>query len=296
MDQDISETTTVGMIQGNLDNSFLSIVIPCFNDYLYIEKAVDSALAQTWPYKEIIVVDDGSNQKTKAVLKSLELKITLLITQENKGTSAARNAGIEAATGKYILVLDSDDYFEPEFCKKAIQIFINEAEVKIVTCYANWFNDKNHIIFKPCGGVLENILMNNIAMGSSIFKKTDWKNVEGYDEKMIDGFEDWEFYLRLLRSGGKAKVIPEVLFNYRNKNDSRNKKANRSKYEILEYIYRKHADIYKEYFDFFINEWLKSIRKSEFYKQQVMDSLDYKIGNKLLKPLRLIGFFKKKNK
>jgi hypothetical protein len=273
----------------------ISIIIPCYNDAEFIMQSVQSALDQTYENKEIIVVDDGSNEETKAVLKRLELKITLLITQENKGTSAARNAGIAAATGEYILVLDSDDYFESSFCEKAIQVFINKPDVKIVTCYANWFNNTSHQIFKPHGGGIENILLNNVAMGSSMFKKTEWETVYGYDEKMIKGFEDWEFYLKLLKSDGKAEVIPEVLFNYRNKKNSRNKTANLAKYQLLEYIYIKHADAYKEHFHFFIHEWLKSIRKSDDLKQQVMNSLDYKIGNKLLKPFRFMGFFTKKS-
>ncbi len=273
----------------------ISIIISCYNDHDYIEKAVQSAWDQTYENKEIIVVDDGSNEETKAVLKKLESKLDLLITQKNKGVSAARNAGIEVATGEYILVLDSDDYFEPEFCKKAIKIFINKPDTKIVTCYSNWFNEKARKIFKPEGGTIKDILISNVAMGSSMFRKHDWQSVGGYDYKMVRGYEDWEFYLRLLKSDGKAEVIPEVLFNYRNKKNSRNKNANIVKYDILEFIYNKHANIYKEHFDFFIHEWLKSIKKSEAFKQQVMDSLDYKIGHKLLKPFRLMGFFKMKN-
>ncbi len=275
----------------------ISIIIACYNDHEYIEQAIQSALDQTYKNKEIIVVDDGSNAKTKAILKELEPKLDFLITQNNKGVSIARNKGIEAATGKYILVLDSDDFFEPTFCVKAIEAFQKNSDIKIVTCYVNWFNTKNNSTeFKPEGGSVKDALISNVAMGSSMFRKHDWQLIGGYDQSMLEGYEDWEFYLRILKSGGKVGVIPEVLFNYRNKKNSRNKKANRSKYEILEYIYTKHADIYKEHFDFFIHEWLKSIRKSEAFKQQVMDSLDYKIGHKLLKPFRLMGFFKNKNK
>jgi hypothetical protein len=129
-----------------------------------------------------------------------------------------------------------------------------------------------------------------------MFKRSDFLDAGGYDEKMTYGYEDWELYLRLLKSGGKAEVIPEILFNYRNKKHSRNKKANLAKYQLLEYIYIKHADVYKEHFNFFVHEWLKSNSKSEAFKKQVMDSLDYKIGYNLLKPFRLIGFFKKKKK
>ena len=130
-------------------------------------------------------------------------------------------------------------------------------------------------------------------MGSSMFRKKDWKAVEGYDEDMHRGYEDWEFYIRLLKNGGEARVIPELLFNYRNKPASRNKKANLKKYELLEYIYLKHSDLYKNNFDFFVREWLSSNKKSEAFKQQVMDSMDYKIGNKILKPFRVLGFFRK---
>ncbi len=273
----------------------ISIVIACFNDHEYIEQAVQSALDQTYEHKEIIVVDDGSNSITKAVLKKLEPKLDIIITQDNRGVSAARNKGIEASTGKFILILDSDDFFEPTFCEKAIQAFQSNSSIKIVTCYANWFSlNGASLKFKPEGGKLKKFLINSAAL-SVMIKRSEFLAVGGYDVEMDRGYEDWELYLRLLKSGGKAEVIPEFLFNYRNKNNSRNKKANRKKHEILEYIYIKHTDIYKEHFEFFIHEWLKSIKKSEAFKQQVMDSLDYKIGHKILKPFRLMGLFKMKN-
>jgi glycosyltransferase involved in cell wall biosynthesis len=273
----------------------ISIVIACYNDHQYINQAVSSALNQTYENKEIIVVDDGSNAKTKAVLKDLESNLDLLIKQENRGVSAARNVGIEAATGEFILILDSDDFYEETFCEKAVQIFRTNPSIKIVSCYANWFSLNGETLkFQPEGGKLKNFLINSAAL-SVMIRRSEVLAIGGYDENMHGGYEDWELYLRLLKSGGKAEVIPEFLFNYRNKKNSRNKKANRKKYEILEYIYKKHADIYKEHFDFFIHEWLKSIRKSEAFKQQVMDSLDYKIGNKLLKPFRFIGLFQRKN-
>jgi glycosyltransferase involved in cell wall biosynthesis len=274
----------------------ISIVIACYNDHEYVEKSVQSALDQTYENKEIIIIDDGSNAITKEVLKKLEPRIDLLITQENTGVSKARNYGIKASTGKFILNLDSDDYFEPTFCAKAMEIFQKNQDVRIVSCYANWFSSNNNCIeFKPEGGSIKEALINNVAMGSSMFKKQDWAVVGGYDESMYQGYEDWEFYIRLLKENGIAIVIPEILFNYRNKINSRNKKANLVKYEILEYIYLKHAEVYKENFNYFVTEWLKSNRKSEAFKQQVMDSLDYKVGHKLLKPFRLMGFFKKKS-
>jgi glycosyltransferase involved in cell wall biosynthesis len=148
MVQDIREAKSLGRFSGNLDQSMLSVVIPCYNDHLYVEQAVDSALAQTWPYKEIIIVDDGSFDRTKKVLSELESDNIKIFTQKNRGVSAARNMGIQKASGKFILVLDSDDYFELNFIEKAIPIIKESSDIKIITCYARWFwNSTNFQIF-----------------------------------------------------------------------------------------------------------------------------------------------------
>lgn len=274
----------------------VSIIIPCYNDHHFIEQALDSAINQTLKNKEIIIIDDGSNSLTKKLLKKMEPKIDFLISQENQGVSSARNRGIDKASGEFILNLDSDDFFEPQFSEKALHIFEQKKSTKIVTCHANWFDDQGGArIFIPEGGSLKQVLVGNVAMGSAMFKKEDWIKIGGYDEQMHIGYEDWEFYLRLLKSGGTAEVIPELLFHYRNKPDSRNKEANMEKFKILKYIYTKHSDIYKEHFEFFITEWMDNIQKSEAFKQQVMQGPEYRIGYQLLRPIRKLGFFKKKS-
>ncbi len=266
----------------------ISIIIPCYNDAQYIEQSVLSALNQTYPYKEVIAVDDGSNDATKAVLKKLEPKITKLITQENKGTSAARNIAIAVASGEYILVLDSDDYFEPEFCEKAIEIFQKDSNTKMVSCYARWFqNDNFYQIFKPRGGKLKNFLLANSSLGTIFFKK-NWKEVGGYDEMMVNGFEDWEFYIRLHRNGGRTHVIPDVLFHYRKKVKSRTTLANENKYELMEYIYLKHASLYKENFELFTKHLLDKLKTEEREKIKNTKRIEFRLGYAILRPLRFI--------
>ena len=277
-----------------MESEKLSIIIACYNDHKYLTEAVMSACAQTWENKEVILVDDGSNERTQKLIKTLKPKIDILITQKNQGVSSARNNGIKAATGEYILILDSDDFFEPGFSSKAILTFRENKNISIVTCFSRWFNSQTDWkIFEPRGGTIKDALIKNVAMGSSMFKKESWRAVNGYDENMQKGYEDWEFYIRVLQNGGIAKVIPEVLFNYRNKPGSRNKQANLEKYDLLEYIYLKHAELYKENFEIFVRQWLSYNKKTEEYKQQVLDSLSYKMGLMILKPFRFFGFFKK---
>ncbi|MCC4230164.1 glycosyltransferase family 2 protein [Zunongwangia profunda] len=269
-------------------NPKLSIIIPCFNDLKFIENAVKYANIQTYDNKEIIVVDDGSNLETKKVLKNLETKIDNLITQKNSGAGAARNTGIKEANGDFILVWDADDYFEPEFAIKAIEIFKKNNGVKVVTCWARWFKENNeHQIFKPSGGKLKDFLLHNAAIGTSMFKKKDWQIVGGYDEKM-SGFEDWEFYIRLHENGGHTMVIPEVLFHYRKKKNSRNDYANSIKYQLLEYIYIKHQNSYCENFQTFVKFFLQQSAILENTIRKRENSLDFKIGRIVLKPIRFI--------
>jgi glycosyltransferase involved in cell wall biosynthesis len=267
----------------------ISIVIPCYNDAVYIEEAVQSAIGQTWVKTEIIVVDDGSNKKTKRVLKELEPKIDLLITQENKGLSAARNIGIENAKGTFIVLLDSDDFFEPEFCKKALSVISEDNSVKIVSCYARRFNDNGIIdIFKPSGGDISNFLKYNAAIGNSMIRKQDWKMAGKYDESMQGGFEDWEFYIRLLKTGGYAFVLEETLFNYRQKKTSMRVSANKIKYELQKRIYFQHRDLYKEHFEVFVEYLLSKIEREEQEKIKHTKRIEFRFGRTVLKPIRMI--------
>lgn len=272
-----------------MNQPLVSIVIPCFNDDQFVEQAVLSAISQTYNPKEIILVDDGSNQKTKQVFKSLEPKIDLLITQENKGPSAARNLGISEAKGEYILVLDSDDYFEPEFCEKAISKLKADPDIKMVTCFAQWLrSEKKNQIFKPSGGKLDDYLLNNCALGSVIFKKKEWEKSGRYDEKMKLGFEDWEFYIRLHKNGGETYVIEEVLFSYRQKENSRTQNANLHKYELLNFIYIKHQELYKIYFELFVDDLLGKWRSEEIQNTRIRNKIEFQLGTTLLKPVRVI--------
>jgi glycosyltransferase involved in cell wall biosynthesis len=278
------------MSEGTQNNSdLISIVIPCFNDAQFIEQAIDSAQNQSYANKEIIVVDDGSNSETKRVLKKLQSKITKLITQENKGQSTARNVGINQAKGDYILVLDSDDYFDSTYCKKAMNVFLNNKEVKIVTSLVNRIVDNKIIdLFKPSGGDIKKFILNNEATGSCMFLKADFLKVDGYDESMTQGFEDWEFYIRLLKSGGEAYIIQEPLFYYRLRSDSTTSRANKMKYDLLKFIYLKHKDLYKENFEVFISHLLNRIEREEKEKIKNTERIDFKIGKLILQPYRLI--------
>jgi glycosyltransferase involved in cell wall biosynthesis len=268
----------------------VSIIIPCYNDSKYIEKCVNSALNQTYPNIEIIIVDDGSNAETKTVLKKLEPKITKLITQENQGQSIARNNGISNSNGVYILNLDSDDFFEPSFCEKAIKKFEDDDTISIVTCQANRFNENGLIdVFTPIGGALDNFLFSNSALGSSMFKKKDWERSDGYEEKLpILGFEDWEFYIQILKLGGYTYVIKEILFNYQQREGSTTNRIRHERLDKFKLIIKKHRELYIGNFEMLLEELFNRIEREEFEKIKNTQRMEFKIGKIILRPFRLI--------
>jgi hypothetical protein len=267
----------------------ISIVIPCYNDAAYIKQSVNSALSQTYPEIEIILVDDGSNLNTKAVLHDIEPSISKLITQENQGQSAARNRGIEAAKGEFILVQDSDDFFEPSFCELAIAHLISDQNSKLVTCHAQLLYANGTVeTFKPKGGNINDFLFSNAALGSLMFRKKDWLKAGKYDEQMRHGWEDWEFYIRLLHGSGKCYVINETLFNYRKKEFSTTTIANAKQYELLKYILKKHQNSYVNHYDALIDYLILRCEGERRERQKNLKHFDYKLGAKILKPLRWV--------
>lgn len=115
----------------------VSVIIPTYNRSKLITRAVDSALRQTYPNCEIIVIDDGSTDDTPQVLASYEDRIKYIF-QENSGHAAARNTGIRAARGQWVAFLDSDDIWLPEKLSRQIEILCSSG-AKV--CYTNVFWD-----------------------------------------------------------------------------------------------------------------------------------------------------------
>ncbi|MBD2561468.1 MULTISPECIES: glycosyltransferase family 2 protein [Nostoc] len=101
-------------------NPKVSVIIPAYNTEAYIAKAIESALEQTLKDIEVIIVDDGSSDKTVEVAKSFTDQRLKIVNQQNLGVSAARNRALKAAQGEWIAVLDSDDWYDPERLEKLV--------------------------------------------------------------------------------------------------------------------------------------------------------------------------------
>lgn len=271
--------------------SNVTVIIPCYNDGQYIMEAVNSILNQTLKAEKIIIVDDGSELATKNIFKTINNEKIQIVFQENRGVSNARNVGIQLANTDYILNLDADDYFEPTFIEKAVDILNNNSTIGVVGSFYNVFGDceKDTEVIKPLGGTIKDFLLKNNGLASAMFRKSCWETVSGYDEKMSKGYEDWEFWIAVLSNNWKMHIIQEELFNYRIKPISRDKQALKDfDFDLRKYIFLKHKKVFFDHYEFYALELLR-INCNFRRKNSILEkSINYEIGKLLLLPFRLV--------
>ncbi len=255
----------------------VSIIIPVFNTGKLLQETLASVEAQTHKNLEVVIVDNGSTDgDTISYLQDTVAQEHTVIVSEARSVSAARNLAIDRATGTYILPLDSDDIIHPEFVTKSLGAFTKEA-VKVVRTQVKLFGKKKGVLTWE-DFTLEKLLARNMMVVTSMFRKEDWKRIGGFDESFVKSFEDWEFWINLLRDGGEVATIQEPLFYYRIRKKSRNHQLNQETLAEGRYqVWNKHKELYARYF--------VDPRETFEYKFAV-ESTAHKIGNALVKPFK----------
>ena len=177
-----------------------TVIIPTYNRRDLLEEAIESVLQQSYRDFELIVVDDGSTDNTADFLKQLPGDIRVL-SQENRGPSAARNAGIAVANGEFITFLDSDDKWLPD--KLAIQIEFMHAHPEAMVCYTDaiWIrngvrvNPKRHHS-KKSGWIFEDCVPLCIVRPSSVLMRRKFFDEVGLFDEALPSCEDYDLWLR----------------------------------------------------------------------------------------------------
>lgn len=232
---------------GDTGKEIVSIVIPAYNAEKFLEETVASALASTYPFIEIIIVNDGSTDHTQQVIDHIVNKYPQIkaIHQNNQGVSIARNTGIAVATGKYILPLDADDLISPDYIERAIEILVNNPQVKMVNGLGEFFGDRQgHWNLKPFSRRL--LARKNMLYISGIFRKADFDKTDGFCPD-IKGPEDWDFWISLLKRGGEVVRIPGVCLYYRIHANSKRIANKNKKKEAIKILNKRHkAFFYRE--------------------------------------------------
>jgi glycosyltransferase involved in cell wall biosynthesis len=190
----------------------VSVIIPSFNRAKIVPKAIDSVLQQTYKDYEIIVIDDGSTDNTKTVLRPYGNKIIYRY-QDNGGISSARNRGIEIAGGTYIALLDSDDYWLEEKLERQMACFKENASYGMVATRCSSFSiDGNFDVLEPqgkirkknrpgkSGWIYQDLFYRNFIRTSSVVIRQDCFGKVGlFDESLYQG-EDVDMWMRMAKA------------------------------------------------------------------------------------------------
>lgn len=270
-----------------MSNKKISLIIPCYNQSAFLVECLESVAQQTFTDWECILINDGSTDNTEEICKKWVEKDERFhyFKKENGGVSSARNFGIEKSTGIYILPLDGDDKIAENYLKLASEKLENGFDV--VYCLAKYFGERNEN-FDLQNHTYENLLRENTLFCSALFKKENLNNLQ-FDENLIHGFEDWEFWISLL-SNHDLKVfrLDETLFYYRIKEISRNneiKKDIEKDRSAKRYIFNKHQDKYESTFGDYFQLLRKnnSLEKKNKYLNDILNSKKHQLTQKFFK-------------
>lgn len=227
----------------------ISIVIPCYQQAEYLPEAVESAYNQSLPAHEIIIVNDGSHDNTQEVAERYKYSNFPLIespvkviNQVNKGLPSARNTGIMASTGDYVLFLDADDILMENAVERITQeILATQADI-VAPSFKEFGKGNRTVILE--GFSMQDMVQDNRLGYFSAVKRSVLVEVGGYNPKMRFGWEDYDLWFDLLKRGKSFALIQEPLVLYRVKEKSMIHDANAHSDELIAQMHKNHPEVF----------------------------------------------------
>jgi len=201
----------------------VSVVIPVYNATQYLRETLDSIRAQTFTDYEVIIVNDGStdNEELERILQSHPLPI-VYVSQENRGVSAARNAGIKVARGKFYAQLDADDQWHPDYLATQVGILSGDSSIALVYPNAVIFADSSNsgaefMKISPSEGevTFASLIREKCTVMTSVTARMNAIKSAGMFDEHIRSCEDFDLWLRIVKKGGRIIYHRHLLARYR---------------------------------------------------------------------------------
>jgi glycosyltransferase involved in cell wall biosynthesis len=238
-----------------LEEPLVSVILPIYNGERFIEATLTSALAQAYRRLEIIVVDDGSRDRSREIVEAFAARDprVRLIVQANRGVAAARNRGIAEARGEFVAPLDADDVWDPSKIERQVRRMRECGEATgVVYSWWVWIDDASEVLDVSPRWRIEsdaaNALLHVNYIGCAsipLFRRSVVDALGGYDETLITGCEDWDLSLRVAERAGVA-VVPSYLVAYRRRVGSMSTDTDamwRARGMVVERLRRRRPDI-----------------------------------------------------
>jgi len=204
----------------------VSILIPAYNAQPWIADAINSALHQTWPHKEIIVVDDGSTDRTRFILDKFSKKGVAVVLQENQGASAARNKAFSLCHGDYIQWLDADDILAPDKISRQME-FAMECNNKQILLSSEWGQFLYRIRYanfvptvlwedlSPLEWLIRKMSLNIWMQPGCWLVSRELTEAAGPWDERLSFDDDGEYFCRVLLKSDQVKFIRDARVYYR---------------------------------------------------------------------------------
>lgn len=194
----------------------VSVVIPTYERPEFLPGAIETAIGQTYDDIEVIVVDDGSTENyAPEIVDDYPEIVTCVQLPSNQGLSAARNAGIQEASGEYIAFLDDDDRWHRTKLAKQVREIERDERIGLVTCLVAAFTPEIEVIHceqtAPSGDLADEMLIRNrIGTPSRVLVKREAIDRVGPFDESLPTKQDWDFYLRLAQEY-QIGAVEEIL-------------------------------------------------------------------------------------
>ena len=201
---------------------FFSIIIPCYNQAHFLSDCLESLQQQSYTNWEAIVVNDGSTDNTNQVANQFVTKDSRikLFEKDNGGLSSARNYGLENSNGQRIIFLDSDDFLYPK-CLKTILDFSKECDDYDLIQYGYTYVKEDgktilgHTNAIKKNNIIPDVFKSNLGPCHSICISSTLAKAAGSFDESLKSVEDWDFWIRAVKAGGRQKTILAFLVYYR---------------------------------------------------------------------------------
>lgn len=199
----------------------ISIIVPCYNQAQFLHDCLKSVTEQSYTNWQCIIVNDGSPDDTETVAMNWVNTDSRFkyIYKKNGGLSSARNAGILAAEGEYILPLDADDKISANYLEECVKAFSTNPSLSLVYGSAELFGTESGTWNLPQYSY-RRLLTENMIYCSAMYKKQAVLEAGMYDENLTKGSEDWELWIRLLSEHSEVLRLNNICFYYRVKENS----------------------------------------------------------------------------
>jgi glycosyltransferase involved in cell wall biosynthesis len=203
----------------------LSVVVPAYNVGAFISEAVTSVLEQRFRDLEVIVIDDGSSDRTAEIVSHIEDDRVRLVCQANGGLAHARNVGIRLAKGRYVAFLDGDDIWLPGYAELHVAHLNADRRVGISFNYHAYMDENSvftgqYLLTAAARPSLRQLMVRNHIPANAVVARECFDQVGGFDER-LRACEDWEMWVRVLaKTSFRAELIPRVLCAYRERSNS----------------------------------------------------------------------------